>query len=117
VMMLSQAIRRLGRPALPLPGFALGPIGSAMRQARVADFSAEQVAFLAYGRGVDTTRMREVLGFTPSRTTEQAFGEFAASIEPGLVSERRVRAAENALVGALSRSSTEAIKTPGEIHG
>ncbi|RNL81203.1 NAD-dependent epimerase/dehydratase family protein [Nocardioides marmorisolisilvae] len=115
VMMLSQAIRRLGRPALPLPGFAVGPLGSAMRQARVADFSREQVAFLAYGRGVDTTRMREVLGFKPSRTTEQAFGEFAASIEPGVVSERRVRAAENALVGALggNRDTT----TSGELHG
>lgn len=121
VLMLSQAIRRLGRPALPLPGFAVGPLGSAMRQARVADFSREQVAFLAYGRGVDTTRMREVLGFRPSRTTEQAFAEFAASIEPGLVSERRVRAAENALVGALSRGdrARDSVPVPGrgEIHG
>ncbi len=101
VLMLSQAIRRLGRPALPMPGFAVATFGSAMRQARVADFSREQVAFLAYGRGVDTTRMREVLGFEPSRTTEQAFAEFAASLEPGVISERRVRAAETALVGAL----------------
>ncbi len=105
VMMLSQAIRRLGRPSLPLPAFAVGAVGSAMRQAGVADFSREQIAFLAYGRGVDTTRMREVLGFHPSRTTEQAFGEFAASLEPGIISERRVRAAETALVGALGGSS------------
>jgi UDP-glucose 4-epimerase len=125
VMMLSQAIRRLGRPALPMPGFAVGPLGSAMRQARVADFSREQVAFLAYGRGVDTTRMREVLGFNPSRTTEQAFAEFAASLEPGVVSERRVRAAETALVGALgrNRSTHPALKSsssdgaPGDQHG
>jgi UDP-glucose 4-epimerase len=101
VLMLSQAIRRLGRPALPLPGFAVGAVGSAMRQARLADFSPEAVAFLAYGRGVDTTRMREVLGFHPSRTTEQAFAEFAASLEPGVISERRVRAAEAALAGVL----------------
>ena len=119
VLMLSQAIRRLGRPALPLPGFAVGPLGSAMRQARVADFSREQIAFLAYGRGVDTTRMREVLGFNPSRTTEQAFAEFAASIEPGVVSERRVRAAETALVGVLGGNRDESVPTsaPGEING
>jgi UDP-glucose 4-epimerase len=107
VMMLSQALRRLGRPALPLPGFAVGAFGSAMRQARVADFSSEQVAFLAYGRGVETVRMREVLDFHPTRTTEQAFGEFAASLEPGFVSERRVRAAESAVMGALSGGRTE----------
>jgi UDP-glucose 4-epimerase len=115
VMMLSQAIRRLGRPALPMPAFAVATFGSAMRQARVADFSREQVAFLAYGRGVDTTRMRELLGYHPSRTTEQAFGEFAASIEPGLISERRVRAAEAALVGALGGARAGAAQlTPAE---
>ena len=101
VMMLSQAVRRLGRPALPMPGFAVATVGQAMRQARVADFSREQVAFLTFGRGVETTRMREVLGFHPSRTTEQAFEEFAASVQPGVVSERRVRAAETMLLGAL----------------
>jgi UDP-glucose 4-epimerase len=100
-MMLSQAIRRLGRPSLPLPSFAVASVGSAIRQARLADFSREQVAFLTYGCGVDTTRMREVLGFEPSRTTAEAFAEFAASLEPGLVSERRVRAAEALLLGAL----------------
>jgi len=119
VIMLSQAIRRLGRPALPLPGFAVGPLGSAMRQARLADFSREQIAFLAYGRGVDTTRMRQVLGFHPTRTTEQAFAEFAASVEPGVVSERRVRAAESALVGVLAggRDDAAAGSAQGEIHG
>lgn len=122
VMMLSQAIRRLGRPALPLPSFAVGPLGSAMRQARVADFSREQIDYLAYGRGVDTTRMREVLGFHPSRTTEQAFAEFAASFEPGIISERRVRAAESALVGALGgsrdvRPALSSSETDGGHHG
>ncbi|MFL6062078.1 MAG: NAD-dependent epimerase/dehydratase family protein [Marmoricola sp.] len=122
VMMLSQAIRRLGRPALPLPAFAVGAFGSAMRQARVADFSREQVAFLAYGRGMDTSRMRDVLGYHPSRTTEQAFGEFAASLQPGPLSEGRVRAAEAALVGVLSSGGTREtepaqIPGPGGSHG
>jgi UDP-glucose 4-epimerase len=101
VMMLSQAIRRLGRPALPMPSFAMASLGSVMRQARLADFSREQIAFLTYGRGVDTTRMREVLGFEPSRTTPEAFAHFAESLEPGVLSERRVRAAEAGLHGAL----------------
>jgi UDP-glucose 4-epimerase len=102
VLMLSQAIRRLGRPSLPMPSFAMASLGSVMRQARRADFSREQIAFLTYGRGVDTTRMREVLGFEPSRTTAQAFAQFAESVEPGVLSERRVRAAEATLHDALS---------------
>jgi UDP-glucose 4-epimerase len=117
VMMLSQAIRRLGRPALPMPGFAVSSFGSAMRQARVADFSREQVSFLTFGRGVETTRMREVLGFHPSRTTEQAFGEFAASIEPGVVSERRVRAAESAVLGALGGARARAAQLTAAVPG
>ncbi len=58
IIMLSQAIRRLGRPSLPLPAFAVSGFGSVLRQAGLADFSPEQVDFLTYGRGVDTSRMR-----------------------------------------------------------
>ena len=35
---------------------------------------------LAYGRGIDTTRMREVLGFEPAYTTREAFEDFAAHV-------------------------------------
>ena len=117
VMMLSQAIRRLGRPALPMPSFAMASFGSAMRQARLADFSREQIAFLTYGRGVDTTRMREVLGFHPSRTTEETFAEFADSLEPGVVSERRVRAAEATILGALGGARDKALQLTGSRKG
>ena len=107
VLTLAQAVRRLGRPTLPLPGFALPTFGSASRQTRVADFSPEQVAFLTYGRGLDTTRMRELLGFRPSFTSAQAFADFAASLRPGILAPARVRATESALVGALSPGKGE----------
>ena len=50
-------------PARPAVGAAArrsrsAAFGSVLRQARLADFSPEQVGFLTYGRGVDTTRMR-----------------------------------------------------------
>jgi UDP-glucose 4-epimerase len=106
VITLSQAVRRLGRPSLPLPAFAVSTFGSAIRQTRVADFSPEQVAFLTFGRGVDTTRMRTELKFEPKFSTAEAFADFAESVSPGLVSSERVRATETALVGALSRSSS-----------
>ncbi|MEO7350734.1 MAG: NAD-dependent epimerase/dehydratase family protein [Marmoricola sp.] len=102
VLTLAQAVRRIGRPSFPLPGFAVPAFGSAIRQTRVADFSPEQVAFLTFGRGLDTTRMRRILGFEPSFTTAQAFADFAGSLTPGVLGASRVRATESALMGALT---------------
>ena len=107
ILTLSQAVRRIGRPSLPIPGFALPSFGAAIRQSRVADFSPEQVAYLTYGRGLDTTRMRTMLGFEPSYTTAQAFADFATSLTPGLFSPERVRGAESALAGALTSGGGE----------
>jgi UDP-glucose 4-epimerase len=80
LLMLSQALRRLQRPRIGLPSFAVGNLGSVLRSARVADFSPEQTAFLTYGRGVDTTRMRTGLGFEPAFTTAAAFADFAGPL-------------------------------------
>ena len=85
VLTLSQAVRRLGRPSTPLPSFAVGRLGSTLRQARVSDFSPEQLSFLTYGRGVDTTRMRTELGFEPKFTTASAFADFCRSMGAGPV--------------------------------
>ncbi|HET6627462.1 MAG TPA: NAD-dependent epimerase/dehydratase family protein [Nocardioidaceae bacterium] len=101
VLMLSQALRRLGRPAWGIPPFAVNTVGSLIRQARFGDFSPEQMAFLTFGRGVDTTRMREVLGFEPGYTTEAAFEDFRRSVSPGLASAERVAAVEGLVTGAL----------------
>src|SRR6478735_2719932 len=102
IITLAQAVRRLGRPSPPLPGFAVPSFGSAIRQTRRADFSPEQVAFLTFGRGLDTTRMRSMLGFEPSYTTAEAFDDFAAALAPGIFGRERVLATESALVGALT---------------
>jgi UDP-glucose 4-epimerase len=102
ILTLNQAVRRLGRPSLPLPGFAVPTFGSAIRQTRRADFSPEQVAFLTYGRGLDTTRMRSMLGFEPAFTTAEAFADFASALSPGIFGAERVQATESALVGALT---------------
>ena len=85
VLMLSQAVRRLGRPTVPVPGFALSSLGSFVRQAGLTSLSPDLTGFLTFGRGVDSTRMREVLGFRPDYTTEETFADFAASVSPGLV--------------------------------
>ncbi len=102
VMMLSQATRRLGRPSLPMPSMAVSQVGAIIGRARLADFSPEQVAFLTYGRGVDTTRMREVLGFEPDYSSEAAFEDFRRATSPGIVSSQRVAVVESAVTAALS---------------
>jgi UDP-glucose 4-epimerase len=79
VLTVSQAVRMTGRPVLPVPMPAGGWIGQAVRRSRLADFSPEQIQFLAYGRGMDTTRMRRVLGFEPTWTTRDAFSSFVAT--------------------------------------
>ena len=49
----------------------------------------------------DTTRMREVLGYIPTYTTEEAFSDFARSLVPGLVTNHPVAALEDLVTGAL----------------
>jgi UDP-glucose 4-epimerase len=101
ILMLSQALRRLGKPSIPLPSFAASQVGSFVRQSRVADFSPEQMAYLTYGRGVDTTRMREVLGFEPEHNTASAFEDLRRAIGPGPISADRVVAVEDIVTQAL----------------
>jgi UDP-glucose 4-epimerase len=82
VMLLSQAVRRLRKPAVPLVRPAVGGVAAVLKSARMADFSPEQLGFLTFGRGIDTTRMHTELGFEPSFSTEQAFADFAAATGP-----------------------------------
>jgi UDP-glucose 4-epimerase len=100
VMVLSQAIRRLGRPSLPLPSFTAATAGMLVRRARMADFSPDQISFLTYGRGVDTTRMRTDLGFGPAYTTAAAFADFATSLRTGAVT----------VAGRLVESGLQAVR-------
>ncbi len=70
------------RPILPVPLSAAGVIGSLVKRSGLADFSSEQLTFLAFGRGLDTQRMRSVLGFEPQHSTRETFEEFARHLRP-----------------------------------
>lgn len=82
VLTLGQVVRRLQRPPLPLPGFAVGGLGGALRSMHVAEFSPELRALLTFGRGVDTTRMRRDLGFEPRFSTAATVDDFGANLVP-----------------------------------
>jgi UDP-glucose 4-epimerase len=104
VLLLSQAIRRAGRVALPVPSPAVGPVSRLFRGARLVDFSPEQMRFLNFGRVVCTGRLREQFGFTPRWTTVQAFDDFVRgrALRP-LIPPERIESAERGVL-AIARS-------------
>jgi UDP-glucose 4-epimerase len=94
VLMLSQAVRRLGRPDLPVPSFLLSTVANAIPQLRGSEMSGEQIGFLTYGRCLDTTRMRKVLRFEPRHTTKDAFDAFGQRLRPGMLNPARLEGLE-----------------------
>jgi UDP-glucose 4-epimerase len=82
-----------------------------LKSAGVADFSPEQLDFLTFGRGIDTSRMRATLGFEPSFTTEQAFADFASGVGrgPGTV-ERVVDGLASSLTNVSDAAATGAVR-------
>lgn len=107
VLPLSQAVRRAGRPNVPVPGSLLGLFGRSLGNAGLADFSREQVRFLTYGRAIDTTRAETVLGFVPQWSTYEAFTDFVRghhlrSYLPSLVgAQERVVSAVDAVANVV----------------
>jgi UDP-glucose 4-epimerase len=93
ILMLSQALRRLGRPTVRVPGFALNSLGGVLKQAGLSGLSPELTGYLTFGRGVDTRRSEQVLGFTPDYSTAEAFADLVRTISPGFVPSARNAAA------------------------
>jgi UDP-glucose 4-epimerase len=101
VLLLSQAARRLGKPTGPVLLPAVTLLGSMLRNLGITDFSPEQIRLLTHGRVVDTTQMRETLGFTPKFTTAETFHDFAVGRGPGLLPPERLAHAVDRLAAAL----------------
>jgi UDP-glucose 4-epimerase len=98
VLLLSQAIRRAGKLAVPVPVPAVSFVGRAIRRSGVVDFSPEQTQFLNFGRVVSNRRLTEEFGYLPTYDTAAAFDTLLTGrpvnkvIRPGLVeaAERRL---------------------------
>jgi UDP-glucose 4-epimerase len=101
VLLLSQAIRRAGRVAIPVPSRAVGPVGRIFRSARLVDFSPEQMRLLNFGRVVDNRRLRSQFGFSPRWTTTQAFDDYVRgrALRP-VISPERVESVERGVLAA-----------------
>ncbi|WP_214409954.1 NAD-dependent epimerase/dehydratase family protein [Sphaerisporangium fuscum] len=79
VMLLSQCVRRTGRPTVPVPSTAFRLIGDLARGVGRVDFSPEQLALLSYGRAVDAARLAAELDWRPKYTTAEAYDDFLRS--------------------------------------
>lgn len=106
VIKLSQALRRLGKPSVPVPSFALGQLGPALRRAHVAELSRDLIELLTYGRGIDTTRMHNDLGFSPRFSSAAALADFGATAAGLGRPDERLVAAVSALSGVDDAPAT-----------
>jgi UDP-glucose 4-epimerase len=104
IIMMSQAIRRSGRIALPVPRSAMWAVDSLRRATRYTEVDREQLNYLSYGRVMDTTRMRKDLGYSPKWTTTEAFDDYVRGrgLTP-IIDPRWVRSMESRAVSAAQR--------------
>lgn len=102
IVMMSQAIRRSGRVALPVPRSVLVAVDSLWRAARNTEFDRERLDYLSYGRVMDTSRMRSELGFETKWTTAEAFDDYVRGrgltqiVDPGWIRSAEERAVATA---------------------
>ena len=96
VLMLSQAIRRSGRVALPVPEPGLQAAAAVRRG--LGGVSLDQVDLFVHGRVVDTTKLQREFKFTP-RSTAEAFDDFIQGHPIGAtITPERLAATEESLL-------------------
>jgi UDP-glucose 4-epimerase len=104
VVLLSQATRMAGRSTIGIPPMFTDAVGQVFRRSGRLDFTPEQMRFLRFGRGLDTTRMRRVLGLEPKFTTREAFADFVRGRQlHGPLSADRVDRLESAALDLMRR--------------
>ena len=75
----SEVCALVGKRRVPMPPFLTGLAAEPLRLARLVELPPEVLALLRYGRGVDTTRFREV-GYQYEYTTAGAVDAFARDL-------------------------------------
>jgi UDP-glucose 4-epimerase len=75
---LTRMVRLAGRPTLPVVGPLFGVTAGVAKRLGLLDFSEDFQRLLRYGRGVDTTRLVEEVGFRPRHSTASAVQDYAA---------------------------------------
>jgi UDP-glucose 4-epimerase len=104
VLLLSQAIRRVGRPFVAVPSPAVSVVGQLFRRAGLVDFSPEQMRYLEHGRVADVSRFAKRFAWSP-RPTAQAFEDFAQH-RSGFLTPALAASVEERVLGLLAARRT-----------
>ncbi|HJV05171.1 MAG TPA: NAD-dependent epimerase/dehydratase family protein [Actinomycetota bacterium] len=108
VILLSQALRLLGKPSIPVVLPLVSPIADVVRRLGILDFATDQLRYLLYGRVADTTRLQQGFGYTPVYSTRDALLDFARGRRVRqLVTPERVSDWERVLYAFLRRKNHE----------
>ena len=67
------------RPTLPIPSPLFGSATGAAKRVGLFELSPDFQRLLRYGRGVDTTRLVEEVGFSPRLSTVEAVEDYVAA--------------------------------------
>jgi UDP-glucose 4-epimerase len=105
VVTLSQAIRRAGKPALPVIAPLLSTTGGLIRRTGLVDFSPDQLRLLRYGRGVSSERIERQVGWRPAYSTVEALDVFLSAQVTPLIPAGLVDAAEDRLTAMVTGGS------------
>ncbi|MGI5165490.1 NAD-dependent epimerase/dehydratase family protein [Spirillospora sp. CA-253888] len=80
VLLLSQALRRAGRPYVPVPAASISTLGDLGRRlGGLPGFSPELQRWLTYGRVIDTAALVGELAWRPKYGSEAAFADFVSA--------------------------------------
>ncbi|EGD55373.1 NAD-dependent epimerase/dehydratase family protein [Gordonia neofelifaecis] len=104
VVTMSQSVYRAGHLKLPVPGSLISPLVGVLQNGRLPGMRSEHTPYLAYGRVLDTTRMRTDLGFEPRYSSLATLDDFIArgKTEP-VISADTWRGLEHQAVAAATR--------------
>ncbi|MFC6879768.1 MULTISPECIES: NAD-dependent epimerase/dehydratase family protein [Actinomadura] len=84
VLLLSQALRRAGRPYVPVPAPSMSMLGDLGRRfGGMSGFSPELLRWLTYGRVIDNTALVNELAWRPKHGSEAALADFLSARAPG----------------------------------
>lgn len=104
VIMLSQAVRRAGRIAVPVVEPGLSAAAAFAKTLGRRGLSLDQVDLFVHGRVVDITRLTTEYGFTP-RSTPEAFADFVRAHQLGsLLSRERIATMERAVLDGIRQA-------------